>query len=381
MVETPLRVAGPVWLDDPEFDIARHVTRIDAAAPVSRSELELLVGDLMTQRLDRSRPLWHLDVIEGLEDDSTALVWRIHHCLADGTASMRIGSSVLWSDDPDPAVTAGARWTPREQPGALALLAAGVADRARRPGRDRPPSPATRATPHARVMRRELSRHAATTELGGRVGRSRSVAFAQAPLEQLKRAGKAIDSAITLNDVVLGIVAGGARRWLLHVSGPTDGIRAKVPVSLHHGDDKLGNYDSYFFVDLPVAEQDPAARLLAINRETNERKLDHDAETLYRVGRHPLVSRWAMSPRVFTFNVSNVRGPAQPIYVLGARVRGVYSLAEIAQHHALRISVISADGSLFFGLCADADAVKDLHVLADGIRASIDELASREPDA
>jgi hypothetical protein len=88
-----------------------------------------------------------------------------------------------------------------------------------------------------------------------------------------------------------------------------------------------------------------------------------------------------MSPRVFTFNVSNVRGPAQPIYVLGARVRSVYSLAEIAQHHALRISVISADGSLFFGLCADADAVKDLHVLADGIRASIDDLAGREPDA
>lgn len=111
-------------------------------------------------------------------------------------------------------------------------------------------------------------------------------------------------------------------------------------------------------------------------RETTERKLDHDAETLYRLGQHPLVSRWAMSPHVFTFNVSNVRGPAQEMYVLGARVRGIYSLAEIAQRHALRVSIISASGSLFFGMCADADAVSDLPVLADGVRSSVDELLS-----
>jgi WS/DGAT/MGAT family acyltransferase len=289
---------------------------------------------------------------------------------------MRIGASVLWSDDPDVAVPASALWTPRTQPGPLALVAAGVATRARRLTRDRrrAAAPSSGQPPSEGVMRRELGRTASMTDLGHRVGRRRSVAFARAPLEQTKRAGKAIDSAITLNDVVLGIVAGAARRWLVHVSGPMEGIRAKVPVSLHHGDDELGNYDSYFFVDLPVAEQDPAARLLAINRETSERKLDHDAETLYRLGRYPIVSHWAMSPHVFTFNVSNVRGPAQPIYVLGARVRGMYSLAEIAQHHALRISVISAVGSLFFGLCADADAVTDLDVFADGLRASIDEV-------
>lgn len=231
------------------------------------------------------------------------------------------------------------------------------------------------ARPRARlVVRRELGPSATVTRLGRRIGRTRSVAFAQAPLEETKQAGKAIHSDVTLNDVVLGIVAGGVRRWLEHVKGPVDGIRVKVPVNLHHGDDQSGNHDSYFVVDLPVAEPDPAKRILAINRETSERKLDHDAETLYRLGVHPIVARWAMSPHVFTFNVSNVRGPADEIYVLGARVAAMYSLAEIAPHHALRVSVISAAGSLFFGLCADAEAVTDLEVLADGIHLSVEEL-------
>jgi diacylglycerol O-acyltransferase len=380
LVETPLRVARPVWLDDPQFDIARHVTRVDTSGPVSRFELERIVGELMTQRLDRAHPLWHIDVVEELDDGSMALVWRMHHCLADGAMSMRIGSSVLWSDDPDPSPPSPAPWVPAGQPRPLRLLAAGLADgvngRVARAARGRAPSGSNPSSRHGSglLLRRELGRSAAVTELGHRVGRGRRVALAETSLEACKRAGKAIDAAVTLNDVVLAIVAGGARRWLAHVHGPLDGIRVKVPVSLHRGDERLGNHDSYFFVELPVAEPDPAKRVVAINRETTERKLDHDAETLYRLGRHPIVARWAMSPHVFTFNVSNVRGPARDIYVLGARVRGMYSLAEIAQHHALRVSVISAAGSLFFGLCADADAVTDLHVLADGIRASVDEL-------
>jgi hypothetical protein len=166
------------------------------------------------------------------------------------------------------------------------------------------------------------------------------------------------------------------RDWLRHRHGPTEGIRAKVPVSLHRPDegDGVGNRDSYFFVDLPVDEPDPVKRIRAINRETDERKLDHDAETLYRLGAHPFVAHWAKSPRVFTFNVSNVRGPAREIYVLGAKVRELYSLAEIAPRHALRVAIISASGTLFFGLCADREAVHDLDLLTDGIKRSVEEL-------
>jgi WS/DGAT/MGAT family acyltransferase len=377
LVETPLRVARPVWLDDPAFDLSRHVTRIDVPRPVGFEQLERIVGSLMTSRLDRAHPLWHIDVVEGLEGGSMALVWRIHHSFADGATAMRIGASILWSELPDPPACTCEPWCPAVAPGSLRLLSEGLAERLRRqPRAAQPESNGKRLEiPRSRkILRRELSPSATVTELGRRVGRSRTAAFAEAPLEELKEAGKSIDGEVTLNDVVLAIVAGGVRRWLEHVDGPMDGIRVKIPVSLHHGDDANGNHDSYFFVDLPVAEPDPAARVLAISRETSVRKLDHDAETLYRLGLHPMVARWAMSPHVFTFNVSNVRGPANDIYVLGARVSGMYSLAEIAQHHALRVSVISCSGKLFFGLCADANGVKDLPVLADGIRTSIDEL-------
>ena len=196
------------------------------------------------------------------------------------------------------------------------------------------------------------------------------------PLAPARAAGKAIDGAITLNDVVLAVIAGGVRAWLGRGFGPEGGIRVKIPVSLHEPDEApgIGNRDSYFFVDLPVAEADVAKRALTINRETARRKLDHDADMLYRLGTHPFVERWAMSPRVFTFNVSNVRGPAADIYVLGARVRELYSLAEVAQHHALRVAVISLSGHLFIGLCADPEAVPEMDVLRDGIEQAAAEL-------
>jgi diacylglycerol O-acyltransferase / wax synthase len=380
LVTTPLRVANPVWLDDPEFEIERHVTKADTEGVVSRSALEEIVAGLMCERLDRLHPLWRLDLVEPMEDDSIALIWRIHHCLADGTTCVRLCSAVLWSGDPEILEPRSAPWRPRPAPGPVRLFARGLLDRAQllpRQPRRVPHQPAGAGTSRG-VVKRELSRSAGTTPFGHRAGTKRSVAFATASLEQCKLAGKSIDDAITLNDVVLAIVAGGVHAWLARDLQPMAGIRVKVPVSLHHDGegDNVSNRDSYFFVDLPVAEPDPAKRVLAINRETRERKLHRDAETLYRLGQHPFVAHWAMSPHVFTFNVSNVRGPAEDVYVLGARVREMYSLAEIADRHVLRVAVISASGSLFFGLCADRDSVPRLDVLADGLRSSAAELVA-----
>jgi WS/DGAT/MGAT family acyltransferase len=336
-----------------------------------------VVGELMTQRLDHHHPLWQLNVIEGLDDGSMALVWRIHHSMADGTTCVRLGAEVLWSDSPDSTPPQRLPWWPQPAPSAMSLFVSGLADRARQ-------HPHPHASFHelrslgasATIARRELARAAEITELAEGPSERRHVAFAAAPIADCKRAAKTIDESITLNDVVLSLVAGGVRAWLRHNHGPTAGIRAKVPVSLHRpGEgDGVANRDSYFFVDLPVDEPDSVKRLRAINRETRERKLDHDAEVLYRLGAHPFVAHWAMSPHVFTFNVSNVRGPARDIYVLGARVREMYSLAEIAPRHALRVAIISASGTLFFGLCADRDAVHDLDLFADGIKRAVEEL-------
>jgi diacylglycerol O-acyltransferase / wax synthase len=381
VVPTPLRVADPVWLDDPAFDLTKHVTAVDDLAIEGRAGLEQVVGRLMCERLDRTRPLWHLAVVPRLGQDSMALIWRLHHCLADGTACMRIGESLLWDPTPDRVDPTPNGWSPSPAPGALDLFARGLADQVRR--RARGLSPFARRTPrpprvplHRPALSRELSRTAVRTPLARRVTERRAVTFASVPLGPARAAGKAIDSAITVNDVVLAVIAGGIRAWLGRGFGPAGGIRVKIPVSLHEPDEgpAVGNRDSYFFVDLPVAEADVAQRALTINRETARRKLDHDADMLYRLGTHPFVQRWSMSPRVFTFNISNVRGPAGDIYVLGARVRELYSLAEVAQHHALRIAVISMAGELFIGLCADPEAVREMDVLRDGIEQAAAEL-------
>jgi len=376
LVPTPLRLARPAWIDDPEFDIARHVTRAPATGPVSGAQLEELVAHAMTERLDRAHPLWRLDVVERLQDGGCALLWRVHHCLADGGTNIRLGAAVLWDDDPDLPSPPPSSWRAAPLPGALTLAAHGLADRARRRarpdrGRSGPSLLASRA-----VIERELARTASVSGLAARAGPGRRVGLVAAPLDAARRAGKAIDAAATLNDVVLAIVAGGVRTWLEHGARPRTGVRVKVPVSLHDSTAGIGvgNRDSYFFVDLPVAEADPAGRLVAISRQTSHRKRARDAEALYRLGLHRPVARWAMSPRVFTFGVSNVHGPAHDVFVLGARVRELYSIAEIAHRHALRIAVISAAGRLHFGLCADRDAVPDLQVLADGLRRASDEL-------
>jgi WS/DGAT/MGAT family acyltransferase len=373
----PLRLGHPVWVDDREFDIGRHVRATPTPGRLSREGLEGVVAELMAGRLDPAHPLWQLNVIEHLDDGTMALVWRIHHAMADGTTVMRLGARVLWSDSPDTVPQPATEWTPLPVPSGASLLVRGLADRTltrRHRGHSIPSVHSLHAS--AATIARELGPAAAVTGLATRAGWTRKVAFAATPVADCKRAGKTVDAAITVNDVVLSLVAGGMRQWLRHRHGPTEGIRAKVPVSLHRADepDGVANRDSYFFVDLPVDEPDPVKRLRAINRETQERKLSHDAETLYRLGAHPFVAHWAMSPRVFTFNVSNVRGPAHDVYVLGSRVSEMYSVAEIAPRHALRLAVVSAAGSLFFGLCADREVVDDLDVLAEGIERSADEL-------
>jgi hypothetical protein len=290
---------------------------------------------------------------------------------------MRFCGCLLWSEDPAAPPCSAASWAPERVPSGASLVGQALSERWRR---RRAAANSTAASSAVHVTRqaiaRELRPGAAVTPLAVRAGSSRAVSLTSVPLAPVKAGGKRIDEAVTVNDVVLAIIAGGLRSWLERGHGPTDGIRVKIPVSLHEQGEapSVANHDSYLFVDLPVAEPDIRQRTLAIHRETTERKLDHDAETLYRLGAHPFIARWAMSPRVFTFNVSNVRGPASDLYVLGAHVREMYSVAEIAQQHALRVAVLSASGQLSFGLCADADAVKDIDVIADGLRRSADEL-------
>jgi WS/DGAT/MGAT family acyltransferase len=389
LAPTPLGLAPPVWVEDSAFDIGNHVQALKTDAPVSRARFRELVAEVMTKRLDRARPLWQLDVVDELDDGSVGLVWRLHHCMVDGVTALRLGSVLLWDGSPDSSVV---RQAPSRQGDyraaellALALgyrarqaaTAAGSAARAFAPRRW--VAAGREAARFRTTVRRELRPSANASPLDHRAGPTRAVAFASGSLDDFKRIGHALGPG-TVNDVVLAVVAGGVRTWLERRHAGAEGLRVKVPVSLHHHDEKadeLGNRDSYFFVDLPMAEADPVRRLQEISRETTERKHDHDAELLDRLPLHRTVSRWAMSTRVFTFNVSNVPGPAGPLSLLGSPVRELYSLAEIAEHHALRVSVISASGTLFFGFCSDGAVVGDIDVLADGVNQSLEELLER----
>lgn len=340
--------AEPTWVEDPAFDVADHVGSAPGRGSVDRADLGAVVADLFEQRLDRSRPLWRIDRV-GLADGGAALVWRIHHALADGFASMRLSRAVLWDRTEGETAPSGHQ-------------AAWEHDHARR-------------RHHlAGFLEREFSESRRGSPFDGKIGTRREVAFAVAPLHELHDAAKAIDGA-TLNDAVLTVVAGGLRRWIEHHHGRLGSVRVRVPVSLHHEGDSAGNHDSFFSVALPLNEPDPVARLRAVHKATTVRKAAHDAEEMDDLlrelgGVSTRLERFCVkledSPRRFAVSVSNVPGPRTPVAVLGAPVTALHSIAEIGEHHALRVSVISMGDSLCFGFCADPAIVHDIQVMADG---------------
>ena len=355
----------PAWNDDPGFSLDRHV--IDRGA-LDDAGLRRLVCRAMETPLDRAHPLWSMEVVSPLAGGRTALVWRIHHALADGITAMRMARELLLEA------------TPGERP----ARRAGPVQRGPGPAPHGLASGLRSAAGLPRTLREELGPRASPSPLDRRVGPRREVAFVDAPLEELRRIGHAVPERATVNDVALSAVSAGLRAWLEELGAPAEGLRAKVPVSLHQpGEPDSANRDSFMMVDLPLEHDDPLARLVAVARETRERKRRHDAATLHAFFRdlshlsrslERQAEHWAMSPRVLTLNVSNVPGPADPQSVLGAPLLALHSLAEIAHHHALRVAIVSASGRISFGLCADADAIDRLDLIAHGIEREIHAL-------
>ena len=398
IVVTPHRLDAPVWADDPDFDVRRHVRRVPVDGPVGDAKLREIVADLMAERLPRDRPLWAIDVVEPLEDGTRAAIWRIHHAMADGQAAMAIGSSLLWADSTDPEPEPPPLPPARPLPTSNRLIASALSHRARDVGhttrvigrrvasrrRLRESLDELRGTPSA--IRRELTPEVRTSPLNAPAGRRREVAFVDHPLDAVRDASHALGEGVTINDLLLGVIAGGLRRWLEVRDGSVGPLRVQVPVSMHREDEAPGavpNRDSFVNIDLPVREADAARRVLAVNEQMRARKQDRDAEQLYtvfadvgHVSRHAfdLAHRIASNPHIYALSVSNVRGPAGTHYLAGGQIRQVYSLAEIAPHHALRVSAISFGGRMAIGLCADADAIPELPELAEGIERSLTEL-------
>jgi diacylglycerol O-acyltransferase / wax synthase len=350
------------WVDDPSFDLRYHVQALPMSASASEDDLRRVCARMMQERLDRSHPLWTMDLLDPLEGGGIGLIWRLHHSMADGVVAVRLAQEVLW----DEGDLAGPRVVGAERSGALGALREALD--ARRPGR----LPGT--------LRRELRRSRNSSPLDGVVGTQRAVALASIGLTALKRAADTLVPGATVNDAVLALVGGGLRRWAGSRGDPLGTLRVKVPVSLYHRAESpaTANRDSFFCVALALDEPDPVERLRRIHQETTLRKRAGDPlvlDTLLRdVARlapplRRLLDRITLHPQAFALNVSNVIGPIHTPSVLGASVRAFYSVADVDQRHGLRVAGLSMADALHFGLCADPEIVGSLDPIVGGMLA------------
>jgi diacylglycerol O-acyltransferase len=368
----PRKRRRAAWVDDPYFDVRDRVRALPVSGRASEADLRRICARMMEERLDRSQPLWTIDLVDPLEEGRIAVVWRLHHSLADGAMAMRLAEEVLWDEgDTEEREAGGAAPS-----GPLAELREAL--EARRP----------RRLPGA--LRRELASAANPSPFEGRVSPRREVSFASVGLGRLKRAAHSLVPGATVNDVILALVGAGVRRWAEARGDALGSLRVKIPVSLHHHAERptAANRDSFFSVSLPIAIPDPIERLRRIKQETNLCKRSRDAQvldTLLRDLEHVapplrrLFDRRLANPHAFALNVSNVIGPAYRPSVLGAPVRAFHSIADIDERHGLRVAVISMADELHFGVCGEPAIVGGLDPLVDGILADAASIVEAAP--
>jgi diacylglycerol O-acyltransferase len=391
-------LANPIWIDDDGFDLGWHVRRAVLPGPGGDEQLAELVGREMSRRLDRSRPLWELTVIEGVDGGRAGLLAKMHHALVDGVAAVDIGT-VLLDPTPEPLDVAepDEPWEPRsyERTRHLTRLAATPIVRAQKlllesATRALSPDPRRAAgdLKSATELLVQLARtrpSAPMTPLNAGQGPNRRFAMAQVPLADLKVAGRSQGG--TVNDALLAAVAGMLRHYL-EVAGqpPQRPLVALVPVSVRGAGDEGGNHISTVLVDLPVDEPDPAARIATVHATMAEIKQSAAVRAgALLVGASgwapPLVSstlaRATGGMRAFNLVVSNVPGPQQPFWLNGCRLLAVHPAVPLnPATQGLSVGIVSYDGSVCFGLVADRDLDPPLPVAAEGLRAALDELSS-----
>ena len=405
VVTVPLSLGRPVWADDPHFNIEYHVRHTALPAPGGEAELRLLVGRVMSQQLDRSKPLWEIWMVEGLGGGRWAMVSKVHHCLVDGVSGTEL-LSVILDLSPDVPAPLEDDWEPRPAPSPVQLARDAAVDLAtspyeqfralgslvRRPQRT---LDAMREIAKGSLALSTIVRPTPPTSLNGPIGPHRRYAWADADLADVKRIRAAHGG--TVNDVVLALVTRGFRDLLLSRGEDVEGrvIRTLVPVSVRPrgdgspaaGDGTLTNKVSAMFAELPVGIEDPVERLHAITAQLQDLK-----ESRQAVAGEALTSSMGFAPpmlltlgtRVATRAArrmgnldtvtTNVPGPQFPLYSCGRRLLRAYPYVPLAAPLRVGVSIFSYDGELTFGLTGDYDCAPDLDVLSEGIGAAVKEL-------
>ncbi len=391
----PLALGRPLWVDDEDFDIDFHLRRAALPAPGGRRELAEFVQRVHSRPLDRTKPLWEMYLVEGLEDGYVGVLSKSHHAMIDGLSGIDL-ATVLFDVTPEPQRIDARPWHPSTPQSGVDLLVSSVVDTVTHPLRS-VTATAGRAVRAPRDFLegagRLLGGFGSLLSLGAApkgpfnvpVGPNRRFAMAEFPVDDAKTVKNALGG--TVNDVILATVTGALRRLLRsrgeRVKGVT--LRTMVPVSTRDpsAQSGFGNQVSMFFADLPVGTSSPVSRLRKISDATRELKSSHQAvaaTALINAAQwtpptlHAMAARLLARQRVVNVVVSNVPGPQIPLYLDGARLQVAYPVMPIGETMALSVAVTSLSGTMGFGFTGDWDAVPDIDILAGGLLESIDEL-------
>src|SRR3954469_9818247 len=376
----PTGLGPPVWVDDPRFDIRRHVRARPVPPPGNEAALLELCSRLNEAPLDRSQPLWEMWLLTELAGGNLGLLFRLHHVVADGVAALVLNGALLDAAPEAPAPVART-WTPRPVPSAEELLADNVHRLARATGRLlgglRYPGAGLRplrlGPRQGRYLLGEGS--APRLSLNRQVGEHRRLIFVRADLERARAVAHTHGG--TVNDVVLAAVAGGARRLLEHRGELRPGLVLKVSVAASlrgiGGEPAIGNRVGIIVVPVPVDEPDAIRILHGIARTTAERKRRPAYQPAGRIAQRWMV-RVMSNQHLVNLLASNLPGPPFPMYLAGARVLEVFQVGVVQGNMTVSIGVLSYAGQLNFAIVGDADAVPDLPLFADGVSDSLEEL-------
>ena len=396
----PLDLGRPVWADDPHFRLEYHLRQTALPSPGGAEQLRNLVGRVMSQKLDTTKPLWEIWIVEGLEDGHWALLSKVHHCMVDGVSGTDL-LAVLLDDSPEPSPPVPDTWRPGADPSGARLIGEALTDylvspyeqfRAARAAARRPLAVARGLLGAGKgiVAMAGVVRPASSSSIVGPIGPHRRYTWARTSFDDVKVVRHAFGG--TVNDVVLATITRGFRDLLTaHGEDPSQQtVRTLVPVSVRRADER-GSYNnrvSALFADLPVGLTDPVERLSSIREQMDTLKASGQAvaaETLTSLSGYAPPLLLALGTRVafraagrvgtgVNTVTTNVPGPRHPLYAVGRRMVEAIPYVPIASPMRVGIAIFSYEGRLTFGVTSDFDSIPDPEVLASGIEAGMTEL-------
>jgi diacylglycerol O-acyltransferase len=397
--KVPLGLDHPLWVEDKDFDIDRHVHRLAVPAPGGEKELSELAGHLAGIGLDRSRPLWEMSVIEGLASGQIAVFSKMHHASVDGVSGAN-AISHLCSLEPDapPLELAPRGAASGRTPGDFELFGRALLANAAKPVQaarlvGTTTGVLTKTVERARrgtAMAAPLT--APRTSFNGTITGHRSIAYIDMPLDRIKEIRHAVEGA-TVNDVVLSVSGGALRRYLQDRGElPDSSLLATVPVSVHGKSRRSSgsNKVSSLFTRLGTDVEDPLERLHTLATSNAQAKEHHNAipaDTLQEWAEFAAPRTFGLAMRMVTglrlaergpvihnLVISNVPGPPVPLYFIGARIDGLYPLGPIFHGAGLNITVMSNNGTVHVGIIGCRESMPRVWELAEDFPKELEAL-------